>query len=176
MIDIPEAWTDPSRSPIDFIIVGAGAGAAPLAARLVERGYTVAVVEMGTEKPPKPPGAVVEETEVPLLHCEATEDKRHSLRYFVKHFDADPTGSVDPKMHRPAGARRDEEGIFYPCAQGVGGCTLHTAMIIICGPSEDWDEIADLTGDTSWRGGPCVPTSSVWSIATTRSPRYLPGY
>jgi choline dehydrogenase len=152
MTTIPDEWKDSQRTPFDFIVVGAGAAGAPLAARLVERGYSVLVVEMGPEKPPMPHGAVVENTEVPLLHSETTEDERHSLRFFVKHFDQDPAGSLDPKVHRPPNARRDEEGIFYPRAQGVGGCTIHNAMITICGPSEEWDEIADATGDQSWRG------------------------
>src|SRR3954454_3441858 len=133
MGDIPEDWKDPDRTPIDFLVVGAGAGGAPLAARLVERGYTVLVVEMG----PKKPGpaertenagnnnepattiqAKVDPTEVPLLHSESTEDPRHSLRFFVKHFDEDPDGSQDPKIN-PDLSRRDERGIFYPRAQGI---------------------------------------------------------
>jgi choline dehydrogenase len=147
-----EDWKFPDKTLLDFIVVGAGAGGAPLAARLAERGYTVLVVEMGPEKPPPPPGAKAESTEVPLLHIESTEDERHSLRFFVKHFDEDPDGSLDPKVHRPENARRDERGIFYPRAQGVGGCTLHNAMITVCGLSEDWDEVAEATEDESWRG------------------------
>jgi choline dehydrogenase-like flavoprotein len=34
----------------------------------------------------------------------------------------------------------------------VGGCTIHNAMITVCGLSEDWDEIAEATEDESWRG------------------------
>lgn len=152
MTPILEAWRDPARTPLDFIIVGSGAGGAPLAARLSERGYTVLVVEMGPREPPKPAGAVVENTAVPLLHSETTEDDRHSLRFFVKHFDDDPAGSLDPKVHQPSNGQQDEAGIFYPRAHGVGGCTVHNAMITICGQSEDWDEIAEATGDDSWRG------------------------
>jgi choline dehydrogenase len=152
MTTIPKEWQARDKTPFDFIVVGAGAGGAPLAARLAERGYTVLVVEMGPDKPPKPPGVEGDATEVPLLHIESTEDERHSLRFFVKHFDEDPDGSLDPKVHRPANARRDERGIFYPRAQGVGGCTIHNAMITICGLSEDWDEIAEATEDESWRG------------------------
>jgi choline dehydrogenase len=153
MTSIRPDWQDPDCTPLDFIVVGAGAGGAPLAARLVERGYTVLVVEMGPRKPDPRPGAVVENTDVPLLHTETTEDPRHALRFFVKHFDNDPAGSLDPKIHRPpAGSRRDEEGIFYPRAQGVGGCTVHNAMITVCGLSEDWDGLAEATEDESWRG------------------------
>ena len=168
--EIPESWqrkSDPAEeeadngsdtTPFDFIVVGAGAGGAPVAARLVERGFKVLVIEMGPKKPEKAANAVVENTEVPLLHTETTEDPRHSLRFFVKHFDHDPDGSQDPKIYRPPddatipGDHKDEEGIFYPRAQGVGGCTIHNAMITICGPSDDWDEIAEATGDPSWQG------------------------
>ena len=150
---IPDEWRHRDRTPIDFIVVGAGAAGGPLAARLAERGYTVLVLEMGPRKPDRPEGFKVEPTDVPLLHPSTAEDARHSLRFFVKHFDEDPKGSRDPKVHLPKkSSRRDEEGIFYPRAQGVGGCSIHNAMITICGPSEDWDEIAESTGDESWRG------------------------
>lgn len=150
-------WTDREKTPIDFIVVGAGAGGAPLAARLAERGFQVLVVEMGPKKPASLPGAVVENTEVPLLHAETTEDKRHSLRFFVDHFGGE-NEERNPRRHQPTPAEfeavhpQDEHGVFYPRAQGVGGCTIHNAMITICGPSEDWDEIAEDTQDSSWRG------------------------
>ncbi len=153
MTTIPSDWKDPLGSPLDFILVGAGAGGAPLAARLAERGYRVLVIEMGPRRPEKAERAVVEDTEVPLLHAESTEDDRHSLRFFVKHFDEDLDRSLDPKLHIPGdGETKDDHGVFYPRGQGVGGCTLHNAMITITGPSEDFDEIAEATGDESWRG------------------------
>ncbi len=161
MSDFPDDWKDRERTPIDFLIVGAGAAGAPLAARLVERGYTVLVIEMGPEHPDPPDGpdgqpAPADPTEVPLLHPASTEDPRHSLRFFVKHFEHDPVESRDWKTHPrpvdPPTDRRDEHGVFYPRSQGVGGCAIHNAMITVAGPSEDWDEIAELTGDESWRG------------------------
>src|SRR5262245_46648923 len=152
MPEIPAAWTRPETTPIDFIVVGAGAGGAPLAARLVERGYVVLVVEMGPEKAPTPPGAGVENTEAPLLHTETTEDPRLSPEFFVTHFDREHARTPAPAAHPPQDGRRDGTGIFYPRAQGVGGCTVHNAMITISGLSEDWDEIAEATGDESWRG------------------------
>jgi len=163
MSDIPNDWRDRATTPLDFIIVGSGAGGGPLAARLAERGYQVLVLEMGPLKPAKENDAFVENTEVPLLHPETTEDPRHSLRFFVKHFDHDPAGSLDQKINLPSQNPShsipantvhpaDEDGIFYPRSQGVGGCTIHNAMITICGPPDDWDEIAEMTGDESWRG------------------------
>jgi choline dehydrogenase len=155
--EVRPEWTAAETTPFDFIVVGSGAGGAPLAARLVERGYHVLVVEMGTRAAGQGDDQKVDATRVPLLHGEVTEDPRHSLRFFVKHFEHDPDGSRDPKIHRPGpssgGVRpQDEHGVFYPRAQGIGGCTVHNAMITICGPAEDWDEIAEATGDASWRG------------------------
>ncbi|WP_337174222.1 GMC oxidoreductase [Paludisphaera sp.] len=157
MSDLRDDWKDPARTPIDFLVVGAGAGGAPLAARLAERGYTVLVLEMGPGAPAHPPpDSRVDVTEVPLLHPAASEDPRHGLRFFVKHFNHDPEGSRDWKKYpRPEDGPprgRDEEGIFYPRGQGLGGSTIVNAMITICGPPEDYDEIAEATGDESWRG------------------------
>ena len=139
MMEIPKEWQSVSDTPLDFIIVGGGAGGCPLAARLAERGYTVLLLEMGPATPPPVTSSIVENTEVPLLHPETTEDPRHQLNYFVT--QSGQTNS-DPG---------DEVGIYYPRAQGLGGCSIHNAMITICGPNEDWDEIAELTGDMSWR-------------------------
>ncbi|MCE9567850.1 MAG: GMC family oxidoreductase [Planctomycetes bacterium] len=168
MNEIPEAWTRPETTPIDFIVVGAGAGGAPLAARLAERGFTVLVAEMGPKKPDPVEGTAtfrvgdkdikIENTEVPLLHGETTEDTRHSLRFFVQHFPEEQGPSQDPLRNELLQESRvppispDEHGIFYPRAQGVGGCTIHNAMITVAGPSEDWDQIAEATSDASWRG------------------------
>lgn len=150
MFDIPKEWGDPVTTPFDFVIVGAGAGGAPLACRLAERGYRVAVLEMGPDKPPTPSDAQVENTAVPLLHAEVTEDPRHALKFFVRHLADDAEGRTDPKWHTSPSP--DDEGVFYPRAQGLGGCTVHNAMITVAGPSEDWDGIAEATGDESWRG------------------------
>lgn len=157
MTSIHPDWKEPNKTPLDFIVVGAGAGGAPLAARLAERGFQVLVVEMGPRKPSPLPGSVVDCTEVPLLHTETTEDKRHSLRFFVDHFGGEREErnprrhSADPEEFKAAHPE-DEEGVFYPRSQGVGGCTIHNAMITICGPSDDWDEIAQMLNDPSWRG------------------------
>src|SRR5262249_47306296 len=41
-------------------------------------------------------------------------------------------------------------GVFYPRAGTLGGCTAHNAMILVYTHNEDWDQIAQLTGDASW--------------------------
>lgn len=139
MLEIPDDWQSAENTPLDFIIVGGGAGGCPLAARLAERGYTILLLEMGPASPLPDASSVVENTDVPLLHPETTEDPRHQLNYFV---------TLKGETQSDLG---DDAGVYYPRAQGLGGCSIHNAMITICGPNEDWDEIAELTGDMSWR-------------------------
>ena len=40
---------------------------------------------------------------------------------------------------------------FYPRASAVGGCTAHHALITVYPDPSDWNGIAKLTGDGSWR-------------------------
>src|SRR5207244_5501137 len=43
------------------------------------------------------------------------------------------------------------EGIWYPRAGTLGGCTAHNAMITITPQDSDWNAIAAFTRDDSWR-------------------------
>ncbi len=130
----PQSSRPPGADP-DFIVVGSGAGGGPLAARLARSGFGVLVLEAGGWDAP-------ETAQVPAFHPHASEDPAISWEFFVKHYARPP--QPDSKWD----AARD--GIFYPRAATVGGCTLHNAMITVCGPGGDWDEIAGLTGDHSW--------------------------
>ena len=47
----------------------------------------------------------------------------------------------------------DRGGVLYPRAGTLGGCTAHNAMIFVYPQNQDWDDIASLTGDSSWRAG-----------------------
>jgi len=39
-----------------------------------------------------------------------------------------------------------ENGVWYPRAGTLGGCTAHNAMILVAPSNKDWNHIADLTG------------------------------
>src|SRR5258708_25315450 len=41
--------------------------------------------------------------------------------------------------------------VWYPRAAVLGGCTVHNAMITVIPQASDWNYIADITGDKSWR-------------------------
>lgn len=147
----------------DYIIVGSGAGGAPLASRLARAGKRVLVIEAGsnhTQRGPLDPGNEVSRT--PLLHGVSSEHPDLAWRFFVDHYER-RGGRLpdripeDPKWHAAdvdAGEGPAHEGIFYPRAAGIGGCTIHNAMITIAGPESDWDDLASFLNDPSWAGGP----------------------
>lgn len=43
-----------------------------------------------------------------------------------------------------------ELGIYYPRAGTLGGCAMHNAGVSAMPRDEDWDHIAEITGDDSW--------------------------
>jgi choline dehydrogenase-like flavoprotein len=135
----------------DYIIVGSGAGGGPLACRLALAGKRVLVLEAGSDQSKLAPAdGPLEVSLVPGFHAVSTEHEELSWQFFVKHYTTPPTDK-DPKWHD--GKRQDgqDDGIFYPRAAALGGCTIHNALITIIGPDSDWDDLADFLGDESWQ-------------------------
>ena len=123
----------------DFIVVGSGAGGGVLASRLARnnKNLKVLLIEAGSN-----PSSNIH-YQVPGFHPFATEDPELRWDYFVEHFTNIGLAEKDEK--------RSEKGIFYPRASAIGGCTAHHAMITVYPDPSDWDEIAQITGDPSWR-------------------------
>lgn len=142
----------------DFIVVGSGAGGGPLACRLAQdpAGYSVALIEAGSDPAKRSDGRENFNYSVPVLHARATEDIDLSWDFFVDHYSEEhrqkadskyvPDNSPDPDGHGDPRRR----GIFYPRAGTWGGCTSHNAMITMYPHNEDWENIRQLTGDPTW--------------------------
>jgi len=141
------------QAQYDFIIVGSGAGGGTLAARLAEYEFKVLLLEAGGDPrtlqggdPPYPDqNRLPDDYDVPVFHAFASENDAMKWDFFVKHYRDETLAKRDPKYR---GA--PDNGILYPRAGTLGGCTAHNAQITVYPHNDDWRFIEELTGDSSW--------------------------
>lgn len=131
----------------DYIVVGAGAGGGPIAARLAKEGFKVALLEAGLD-PMGPEAASIDPNtgivyQVPAFAAVAAEHPLLSWDFFVKHY-SDPVQQARDAKFVPG------KGVLYPRGSALGGSTAHNAMVFVYPHDDDWEEIADTTGDDSW--------------------------
>ena len=151
MIDNTQAIT------AEYIVVGSGAGGGTVAARLAEEGHSVLLLEAGGDpKAPSPSGqdtpsgGLPNDYDVPVFHGYASENRAIAWNFFVRHYADDALQRRDPNFVESYDGKR-VDGVLYPRSSALGGCTAHNAMIFVYPHNSDWDEIAELTGDDSWR-------------------------
>ena len=128
----------PAPEEFDYVVVGSGAGGGPVAANLAEAGHTVLLLEAGLDPED-------DDYRVPAFHGRASEHPEMSWNFFVRHWDDDAQQQADHNYVA------DHDGVLYPRSATLGGCTAHNAMITMYPHDVDWDGIATLTGDASWR-------------------------
>ena len=139
----------------DYVVIGAGAGGGVVAARLAEAGKRVLVLEAGDdpaksrdERPPNRP--LASDYQVPAFHPFASENPALKWDFWVRHYASTAQQEQDWRYHQIWEGER-VDGVLYPRASGLGGCTGHNAMIIVRPNNADWNHIWQLTGDASWR-------------------------
>lgn len=143
----------------DYVVVGSGAGGAPVAARLALAGHSVLVLEAGEDM------ADSIYTNVPALHFVAAEYPPMAWNFYVNHYPDLETQRRDSKMTWKTpdgeiwvqlidGATPPEGseplGILYPRSGTVGGSSQHNAQIMVYPHASDFQYIVDQTGDSSW--------------------------
>jgi choline dehydrogenase-like flavoprotein len=112
---------------------------------LAEAGHTVLVLEAGGDPLQLKDERLPADYQVPAFHAFASENPALRWDFFVRHYADEERQSRDYKYTVEKG------GVLYPRASALGGCTAHHAGIFLYPNNSDWDYIAEVTGDSSWR-------------------------
>ncbi|CAJ2511987.1 Uu.00g076120.m01.CDS01 [Anthostomella pinea] len=91
----------------------------------------------------------------------AGNDEKSRWDFFIKHSNDEEReakyekmtwrktdGSFYVGLEPPEGAKR--LGIYYPRAATLGGCAMHNGGVCTLPADDEWDAIAELTGDDGW--------------------------
>lgn len=144
--------TIPHQADCEYIVVGSGAGGGTVASRLALAGRSVILLEAGGDPRKLKGGDPIQpdanrlpaDYDVPAFHAFASENSAIKWDFFVRHYADEEQQRLDPKYIE------ERDGVLYPRAGTLGGCTAHNAQILVYPHNSDWEYIAELTHDASW--------------------------
>lgn len=140
----------------DYIVVGSGPGGGPLAVNLATAGYSVLLLEAGQNH------TDLDSQRIPAFFGSAQWDESQGWWFYTKNYANETEGAKNSKMvwekpeggywvgkNPPEGSK--QLGLWYPRAGTLGGCDTHNGGLTTRPSDWDWDNIAQITGDQSWR-------------------------
>ncbi|KAI0158334.1 GMC oxidoreductase [Xylariaceae sp. FL1272] len=146
---------EPQSQEYEYIVVGSGPGGAPLAANLARAGHSVLLVDAGGDY------GYLRQVDAPALANPSSERNEVSWGFFTHHYANETMALKDRKLtwetldgdyysgvNPPEGSK--VLGNFYPRYGGLGGCVEHNALVGLLPSKNDFDDIANLTGDPAW--------------------------
>jgi len=144
----------PPADRYDYIVIGSGAGGGPVAANLASAGFSVLLMEAGGDYDGL-------NYDVPAFHGQSTLDPAMRWDFWVRHYEDQDRQRADTKYrehefdrdnlgHADGNPGERVDGILYPRASTIGGCTAHHALITVAPHESDWTNLQTRTGDESW--------------------------
>ncbi len=131
-------WKIDEANQFDYIIVGSGAGGGPLAAGLAKEGYTVLLIEAGAH-------TTNNLSTTPVFHAKASDDPLLNWSYFVGQYANE--SRYKPFERLNSKYQTEQQGIYYPRASGLGGCTRVNALISLYPDHQDWKGLSTKLGN-----------------------------
>ncbi len=127
------------RDEFEYIVIGTGAGGGPVAANLARAGHRVLVLEAGGDGDnPR------SRFKYSVVGSDPRADPELGWAYWVNS-RRDPAAREKQHFYVPG------KGLYYPRGTSIGGSTAVNAMIALYPDNDDWNAIADATGDRSWQ-------------------------
>lgn len=153
----------------DFVCIGSGPGGGHMCSNLAIAGFKVLLIEAGGD------GGEELIQSVPAMNIASTEDWSMEWAYYIHKYDDIEEDKRDTKMiynttegkmwswynstgnlgttatsaEVPEGA--EPLGIYYPRTGALGGCSRHNALFSMQPYDMDWDDMAELTGDDTYK-------------------------
>ena len=140
----------------DYIVVGSGPGGGPLAVNLAEAGFSVLLIEAGRNYTDD------YNQSIPAFFGSAQWDEKQGWWFYTADYSDEEQAARNDKLvwlkpdgeywvgqNPPEGST--QLGVWYPRAGTLGGCDTHNGGLSVRPSNWDWDNIATLTGDASWR-------------------------
>jgi choline dehydrogenase len=139
----------------DYIVVGSGPGGAPLASNLAKAGHSVLLLEAGDDQSDDirtsiiSLGTTTPENRWDFFVRQYSDDVQQKKNNLLTWQRADGSLWVGNGTSPPADATM--LGVYYPRGSTLGGSSVVNAGVAILPSESDWDHIATVTGDQSWR-------------------------